>query len=200
MTTARRFFLSGLSRITFSVLVLLGSSAVAQAYEMPENLPGLCPPGECGARVEALYQEFQATPTAPSRVPGMYAGDCYYHAESLNPDTRHYVGLLIDRVSPTEFYLAPILQFFGERNEMADWTLEQARAEMSPAWKEHGPLKFHATSATQYVLDGEGAPAYRYWIRQNPESGKILFMVQMVGFGVGVCEAQLNPGGSEAAP
>lgn len=204
MKTSARVSVLSFAKLAFPALgwalVFGGFFAVAWAYEMPETLPGLCPPGECGARVEALYQKFEATPMAPSQVPGMYAGECYYHSESLNPETRHYVGLLIDRLTPTELYLAPVLQFFGEQNQMADWTLEQARAEMSPDWKDHGPLKFHPTSATQHVLDDQGLPAYRYWVRQNPQSGKILFMVQMVGFGVGLCEAQLNQGGSEPTP
>lgn len=173
--------------------LLLITTKHSMAYEAPEVLENVCEYG-CPAHIENLYQEFLNTPTAPTYFPGMYSGECYHYSDKLDPDTTHYIGLLLNNDSKGP-YMSPILQYFGEQNDMANWSFEDALREMSPDWIEAGRIKMHKTSATAQVLDSAGDPALLYWARQNISSKEIYFMAWLRNFSVAFCKLKPNPQG-----
>lgn len=167
-------------------------------YEAPETLENACYENSCTPAMQNIYDGFLKNPFAPKDIPGMYSGICYHQSQYMDPEINHYVGLLIDRTDDHQnYYMAPIMQYFGDENMMGEWTLETARKESSAEWKKYGPMKLHPTSATQFVLDSEGYPVYIYWARQNPQTKTIYFLSLARGFGVAFCEASPNKDGLE---
>jgi hypothetical protein len=179
----------------FVFLLFIMSSARAE-YQAPEILEKACANHSCTPEMEAIYNSFLSTPHAPQYMPGMYSGICYHQSEDLDPKVQHYIGLLLDR-HPQGFYMAPIFQYFGDHNDMADQSLADARKETSSDWKNYGPMKIHPTSATQFVADSDGNPVYIYWARQNLETKTIYFLAVARGFSVAFCEAHPNVNGLE---
>lgn len=177
------------------------SQVITPRWEAPEILENACEQNSCTPAMKALYDGFLSTPAAPQYIPGMYSGVCYHQSEMLSPDTKHYIGLLIDRMKDTtsknSYYMAPILQFFGDSNDMKDWSLLEARKQASPDWEKYGPMKIHQTSATQFVLNAEGEPTHVYWVRQNLQTKTIYFLALIRGFSVAFCQASPNANGLE---
>lgn len=163
------------------------------AYEAPEVLENVCEYG-CPSHIENLYNQFLNAPEAPRYYPGMYSGECYHYSDKLDPDTTHYIGLLLntDEIGP---YMSPILQYFGESNDMANWSFQDALNEMSPDWIEAGRMTIHKTSATAAVLDSAMDPALVYWARQNLENKEIYFIAWLRNFSVALCKLRPNPDG-----
>ncbi len=182
-------------KVILFVLMFVCNLAFA-AYEAPEILENACDNKSCTPQMQAIYDSFLSQPQAPMHIPGMYSGVCYHQSQSLAPDTAHYVGVLFDRLGE-RFYMAPVFQYFGEENSMKDWSLTEARKEMSPDWKNYGPMKVHPTSATQAVLDEQGYPVYIYWARQNPETKTVYMLMVARGFTTAFCEAYPNVKGLE---
>ncbi len=183
--------------ILFS-LFFISSSFAQGGWEAPEILENACYENSCTPQMQEIYDQFLSNPKAPEYIPGMYSGFCYHQGQVLDQNTKHYIGLLFDRFnSQNAFYMAPILQFFGEDNHMKDWTLDQARSEISPEWKNYGPMKVHPTSATQFVLDSEGYPVYVYWARQNLKTQVLYFLALSRGLSLAFCEARPNTSGLE---
>lgn len=180
---------------TFALLTFLAELSFAQ-WQAPEVPEGLCVEEVCTREMKRIYDGFQKNAINPQFIPGMYSGVCYHQSRFLNPETPHFLGVMFDRFEKG-FYMAPILQYFGEENSMAGWTLEQARKESSPVWKDYGPMKLHPTSATQVVLDEEGSPFYAYWARQNVRTKALYFLVFSRGWSFAFCEAFPNAGGLE---
>ena len=178
---------------TMFLTLAIATTAHAYAWEAPEILENACYEG-CNEPMQKMYDSFMATPTAPKFVPGMYSGECNHLSGSLNPDTTHYIGLLLDTDSKGA-YMSPVLQFFGEGNDMADWSLEEARIEMSPDWRDAGRITWHPTSATAAVLDDQGYPALVYWARQNHATKEIYFMALLRGFSYAFCTLKPNING-----
>lgn len=168
-------------------------SSLTFAWDAPETLENACYEG-CTENMWRIYDEFNRLQTAPMYIPGMYSGECYHQSSSMDPETTHYIGLLLNNDSKGP-YMAPVLQFFGEGNDMADWSLETAKKEMSPDWIEAGRMTFHKTSATAHVEDAEGFPALIYWARQNPTTKNITFLAILRGFSTAFCELRPNPNG-----
>ncbi len=179
------------------LVVCIFSNLAFAAYEAPETLKDACDNKTCTPQMQAIYDSFLSQPQAPMHIPGMYSGVCYHQSQTLAPDTTHYVGVLFDRLGEG-FYMAPVFQYFGEENSMKDWSLAEARKEMSPDWKDYGPMKIHPTSATQSVLDADGYPVYIYWARQNPESKAVFLLMIARGFTTAFCEAYPNVMGLES--
>lgn len=178
-----------------TILVVLLFSLCAQAiWQTPEAVYGICDVASCTSEMKRIYNGFHSDKNAPKFIPGMYSGVCYHQSSWLDPETTHYVGLLIDH-HEKGFYMAPVMQFFGEENSMKDWTLEYARSQSSPDWKKYGPMTIHPTSAVQTVLDSDGMPVYIYWARQNLETKSIWFLSMARGRGFAFCEAKPNKGG-----
>lgn len=174
------------SLCTFALLI----SFAAHAWDAPEILENACYDG-CNEKMWTMYDNFLNTPTAPKFIPGMYSGECNHQSASLDPDTTHYIGMLLDTDSKGAF-MSPVLQYFGEGNDMAEWSLEDARREMSPDWREAGRITWHPTSATATVKDNEGYPAMVYWARQNVETKEIYFLAMLRGFSYAFCTLKPN--------
>jgi len=180
-------------KIFFTVFIVFFSFHSVFAWDAPETLKGACYDG-CTPKMEAIYAEFNRLQTAPKFIPGMYSGECYHQSGSLDPETTHYIGLLLNS-DKKGAYMSPVLQYFGEGNDMASWSLEDALREMSPDWIEAGRMTFHSTSATADVEDAEGYPALVYWARQNLETKNISFLAWLRGFSYAFCELKPNPKG-----
>ncbi len=174
-----------------SLAILL--TVPAHAWDAPEILDDACYDG-CNEKMWTMYDNFMNTPTAPKFVPGMYSGECNHQSASLDPDTTHYIGMLLDTDAKGAF-MSPILQFFGDGNDMADWSLADARREMSPDWRDAGRITWHPTSATAAVLDDEGYPALVYWARQNHVTKEIYFLAWLRGFSYAFCTLKPNVNG-----
>ncbi|QDK42474.1 hypothetical protein DOM21_13660 [Bacteriovorax stolpii] len=175
------------------VLLALLTSFKAFSWEAPEILENACYEG-CTEKMETMYSTFLNTPTAPKFIPGMYSGECNHLSPSLDPDTTHYIGMLLN-TDAKGAYMSPVLQFFGDKNDMADWSLEDAKREMSPDWIEAGRITWHSTSATAHVEDAEGYPALVYWARQNVETKEIYFLAWLRGFSYAFCTLKPNVNG-----
>lgn len=174
------------------LFILSGSLFAGDVVEKPNDW---CLENECTPKIKSIVDQFKISKNAPFIIPGMYSGNCYYLSNQMNPNTRHFIGLLFDYNLENKLYMAPVLQFFGESTDMADWSLEEARAEMSKEWMHYGLITKHSTSMTAQVVDDENLPVYTYWTRQNWLTKKVYFLVSMRGFGYGVCEAHLNKNG-----
>ena len=184
-----------MKNIIFAIFlaIIISVSAPAHAWEAPEILENACYDG-CNEPMLKMYDNFLNTPTAPKFIPGMYSGECNHQSGSLNPDTTHYVGMLLDTDDKGAF-MSPVLQFFGDGNSMADWSLSEARREMSPDWRDAGRITWHPTSATAAVLDNEGYPAMVYWARQDYVTKEIYFLALLRGFSYAFCTLKPNVNG-----
>lgn len=176
--------------LTLTLMLLSFNTFSNNLVEIPEIPENACY-GGCTENIQAMYERFLKADSAPTTTPGMYSGECYYNSPILNADTTHYIGMLIDNDAPGLF-MAPILQFFGDANDMKDWSLERARSEVLPEWKIFGKITVHPTSFTAHVNDEEGYPAYIYWARLDRATKRIHFITYMRQMGVGFCEATLN--------
>ncbi len=174
----------------FLIISVLFCFSQVHAWDAPETLEEACYEG-CTPKMEAIYAEFNRLQTAPKFIPGMYSGECYHQSGSLEPETTHYIGLLLNRDNKGA-YMSPVLQFFGEENSMKDWSLDTALKEMSPDWIEAGRMTFHKTSATADVEDDNGYPALVYWARQNHETKNISFLAWLRGLSYAFCELTPN--------
>lgn len=177
----------------YAAIFVLFVTTTALAWDAPETLENACWDG-CTEKQEAIYAEFNRLQTAPKFIPGMYSGECYHQSGSLDPDTTHYIGLLLNN-DVKGAYMSPVLQYFGEENSMADWSLETALKEMSPDWIEAGRMTFHKSSATAHVENDEGYPLLVYWARQNLETKNISFLAWLSGFSYAFCELKPNTHG-----
>ncbi len=175
------------------LIALLTFSFKALAWDAPEVLQEACY-GGCTEKMEKMYEDFLNTPYAPKFVPGMYAGECNHQSGSYDPDTTHYVGLLLNKHEKVGTYMSPILQYFGEGNDMASWSLEDGIKNMSTDWRDKGIHKVHPTSLTSAFLDNEGYPALVYWARQNPATKEVLFLAWLRG-NIAFCRLTPNVNG-----
>lgn len=175
---------------TFFLVLFSMSFFSAFAWEAPEVLENACYE-ECTERMEQMYDKYLSLQTPPMNVPGMYSGECFHNSLSLDPETTHYIGLLIDTHNG-KLTMSPVLQYFGEENSMKDWTLEEARKEMSGDWITKGFFKIYPTSLTSHYVDEEGYPALVYWARQDQKTRDIYFMAYMRGWSTAFCVARPN--------
>lgn len=177
----------------FFLSLLVSMSMSAFAWEAPEILDNACYEG-CNEPMWNTYNKFLETPHAPMFIPGMYSGTCNHQSPSLDPDTTHYIGLLLNKNDKGP-NMSPVLQFFGERNDMEDWSFEDALREMSPDWVTKGIVKVHPTSMTAHYEDDEGYPALVYWARQNPQTKEIYFLAYLRGLSYAFCTLKPNVNG-----
>jgi len=162
----------------------------AFSWEAPEVLEEACYDG-CTIEMQTMYEKYLSLTTPPSLEPAMYSGECHHQSGSLDPETTHYIGLLIDTYNGQQT-MSPVLQYFGEENDMKDWTLEDARREMSGDWKKNGQFKLYPTSLTSHYDDDEGYPVLVYWARQDQVTKDIYFMGYMRGWSTAFCVAHPN--------
>jgi hypothetical protein len=175
------------SFLLFSICLF---SFKAFSWEAPEVITNACAEG-CTQQMEEMYETYLGLKTAPENTPAMYSGECHHNSDSLDPNTTHYIGLLIDNENG-KLTMSPVLQYFGEENDMKDWTLEEARKEMSPDWKTQGKFKLFPTALTSHYDDEEGNPALVYWARQDLKSKDIYFMAYLRGWSTAFCVAHPN--------
>ncbi len=178
---------------TLLLSLLMSASLSAFAWDAPEILEDACY-GGCNETMATMYDNFLKTPYAPKFIPGMYSGTCNHQSPSLDPDTTHYIGLLLNKNEKGP-NMSPVLQFFGEKNDMEDWSFEDGVREMSPDWVRDGVVKVHPTSMTSHYVDDEGYPALVYWARQNPETKVIYFMAYLRGLSYAFCTLKPNVNG-----
>ncbi len=159
--------------LVFSFFLFLASA------EVPNLPPSPCY-GGCNAEMEDILKQFE-THTHPVQLsPGLYSGECRYLSVDYDPDHTHYSVVMLDRLLSGEIYFSTIFGFFFEPNPFETWSLEQARLEMSPTWKEIGKLTEIENSSRVAVLYPE-SPPYIYWMRQNPVSGDIYYIAYLGG-------------------
>lgn len=174
----------------FSTLILLSSLAIA--WEAPEVIEGACETG-CTPKMQNMYKKYLQLKTPPRFLPGMYSGECHHNSPYLSPETTHYIGLLIDEDNG-QMTMAPILQYYGDSNDMKDWSLTDARREMGGNWK-NGHFKLYPTSLTSHYDDNDGYPALTYWARQDFTTKDIYFMGHMRDWSIAFCIAHPNKHG-----
>lgn len=178
---------------TFFLVLFSISFISAKAWDAPEVIENACYDG-CTEKMEQMYEKFLHLKTPPVNVPGMYSGECFHNSPGLDPETTHYLGLLID-THEGKLTMSPVLQYFGEDNSMKDWSLAEARKEMSGDWITKGHFKLYPTSLTSHYLDDEGYPALVYWARQDSETREIYFMAYLRGWSTAFCIARPNKNG-----
>lgn len=174
------------------VLSFLMSLSV-HAWEAPEVFESACNEG-CTPKMQALFDEFLATPNALTFYPGMYSGECNHLSNSLNPDTTHYAGMLFN-TDELGAYMTGSMQYFGESNHYGNLSFEEAKEKFLPSWKGGGRLTFHPTSTTTHFTDQNDNPKIIYWARQNLETKEILFLMHMKDFSTAFCRLKPNKNG-----
>lgn len=148
--------------------------------------------GGCTTEMNKVVNGFEKSglPTFSSAV---YSGGCYFLSDSYDPKHVHSAVVMFDENSRAP-YFSTIFSFFGDPHEFDTWTLEQARAEMSPAWKESGIIKTGSEAARVEVLDNDGAPAFVYWMRQDSITKDIYYITYMGGgYLHAFCHLKPNP-------
>ncbi|MGE0762325.1 MAG: hypothetical protein AB7N80_03505 [Bdellovibrionales bacterium] len=178
-----------------TILMLLLNSKIAMADATPPNpssllitpaqttIPDL-PPSPCyegcTEYMQQLVDDFANLGRAPSLEPFVYSGECRHLGGGLGPDQIHYSTVLIDRLNEAPLF-STIFSYFAQQNDFADWDLVKARAERDPEWKRYGLMKSASGAARVEVLDANGAPAYVYWLRQNPATGELYYITYAGG-------------------
>jgi hypothetical protein len=183
-----------MKNLFLSLIPFLFSAAAYCSWEAPEIIEQACYAG-CTPAMEKMYDTFLNTKTAPAFLPGMSSGECHHNSSSLNPETTHYIGLLFEKNKFGSF-MAPQFQYFGDSNDMKDWSLDKARKEFaSETWQTSGKITWHPSSATTQYLDADGNPALVYWARQNLQTKEIYFMAWIARWSIAFCTAKPNKNG-----
>lgn len=148
--------------------------------DIPFQPPSPCY-GGCTENMKVILEKFEAA-SAPELTPGAYSGGCYHKSRDYNPDHLHYAATLIDLNDLNEMkpYLSTIFYFFYEKDEAADWNLDRMRTEMSDEWKTSQRVLTVNEGTARTIIWSDGAPAYVYWLRQNPVDGT-LYMITYWG-------------------
>ena len=151
-------------------------SATAFAVPVPTTPPNACYEG-CTEIQKELENEFFTEGKLPSKTPSVFSGVCH-HLGMYNPDVEHHAVVLLDRVN-NKWNFSTIFSFYEGYNFFGNWTLQDARREMSPYWSEYGDIFEADQTARVVVNDNEGKPVYVYWMRQNPKTKDLLFITYM---------------------
>jgi hypothetical protein len=152
------------------------NSTVAFAYEVPTTPPNPCYRG-CTPAQETLAKDFFAVGAEPAKTPAVYSGVCN-HVGQYDPNHDHHAVVLIDEENGQARF-ATIFSWFGTGNSFKDWTLDVARREMLPYWRDYGKLTFADGTGRVVVYDDRGLPVYVYWMRQNPVTKELLYITYM---------------------
>lgn len=159
------------------ILSLAISTSLVQAKELPE-IPDVPPTpcfDGCTEKMDAIQRRFFEVGKLPDQEPAVYSGECVYQSSMYNPDHVHYAVTLLDKYQGY-LYFSGIFAFFAERDEYADWDLETARRQMSEDWKEYGLIKWASDTGRVAIFDENLAPAYIYWMRQDPSDQSLLLI------------------------
>lgn len=167
----------------FLNLVFVLLSLPAFGLELPT---GQCDDGSCNEFMTSVWEGFEANPFAPELGNRVYSGECRYVSQGLSPDKAHYAVLMFDELSGKP-YFSTIFGFFYERDEWAEWSVEDGRREMHEDWKSLGVIQGGADHAVVVVNDDEGNPAMVYWMRQNPESKDVYYVTHWRGYMTSFC-------------
>ncbi len=143
------------------------------ASGVPAMPPNACYEG-CNSYMSDLLTEFEEVGSSINLKPAVYSGICH-HLGIYNADTEHHAVVLIDQVNGRAQF-STIFAFFAGQNDFADWTVVQARNEMSNYWKDHGVLVEEQNTSRVVISDDDGNPAYIYWMRQNPQTKDLLYI------------------------
>ncbi len=145
----------------------------AGAAEIPSLPPNPCYEN-CTEYMQELVNDFTQVGVEPSLTPTVYSGECR-HLGQYDPMHVHYAVVMIDQVENRPNF-STIFSFFAEENEFSNWNLDISRNEMSDYWKKNGVMKFEDGTARTEILYDDGAPAYIYWMRQNPVTQQLLYI------------------------
>jgi hypothetical protein len=155
------------------VLAICLSGAVFAQDDVPTTPSGACW-NWCNEKQEQLLNDFETIGVLPERTPAVYSGVCN-HNGMYNPDVDHYAVVLLDNVN-SRWNFSGIFGYFLPENEWQNWTLETARAEMSPYWGEYGTLYTGDNTDRAIVRGEEGNWVYIYWMRQDPKTKDLLLI------------------------
>lgn len=180
-----------MKKMIFGLMLLVSLSV--HAWDAPEVFESACYEG-CTPKMQALFDEFLATPNALAFYPGMYSGECNHLSSSLDPDTTHYSGMLFN-TDELGAYMTGSMQYFGESNQYKNLSFKEAKEKFLPSWKGGGRLTFHPTSTTTHFTDQNDNPKIIYWARQNLATKDILFIMHMKDFSTAFCRLKPNPNG-----
>lgn len=171
----------------YSVIISLLLSA--SAFAIPSNPPNACYE-DCTPYMSELLNEFETIGVAPDLSPAVYSGECY-HLGQYSPERAHHAVVMLDQVNQQPNF-STIFSFFAETNEFSDWTVDIARKEMSEYWKTHGDVRTEDNTSRAEVLYDDGAPAYIYWMRQNPINKQLLYITYAGIYMKSFCRLDLN--------
>lgn len=145
----------------------------AYASDVPSTPPSACYDG-CNEIQEKLLLDFETKGVLPQMSPQLWSGACH-HSGLYDPDHEHYAVVLLDQ-RQGKWNFSTIFAFFSPENEFRDWNLTTARTEMSPYWNDNGSVIVEDNTARVEIRDDEGYPVYVYWMRQDPETGDLLYI------------------------
>jgi hypothetical protein len=160
--------------VLFLSLFLSCFSFAQTRDQVPDLPPNFCYEG-CTDTMKKLLSDFENVGTLPSSKPAVYSGECNHLSSSYNPDDVHYAVVFLDQ-KKTGWNFSTIFSFFADHNEFANWSVITSRNEMSPYWNEHGDILVGTNAARTIVKYENGAPAYVYWMRQNPKTNDLLYI------------------------
>lgn len=172
----------------FSLFFLLSFNVFSQ--EIPTTPPNPCY-GGCNAFQNKLVKEFTKSGTLPEKRPAVYSGVCH-HAGLYDPDVEHHSVVLLDETEGKTMFSA-IFSFFEGYNAFENWTVDIARKEMSPYWRDHGDVTAGDNTLRVVINDNEGYPVYFYWMRQNPRTKELLFITYMGAVNKAFCRLRQHP-------
>lgn len=120
--------------------------------------------------------------------PQVYSGECR-HLGLYAPEQTHHAVVMIDHLpDSSEFYFSTIFSYFAEENPFAEWTLSEARKNMSSYWLDHGKMLRGQLSTRVEIPYEEGGLAYIYWFRQDALTGDLYYITYMGNLQKAFCE------------
>lgn len=145
----------------------------ASASDIPATPPNPCYE-KCTDYMADLVKDFTEAGQLPEYTPAVYSGECR-HLGPYDPEFAHYAVVMIDQVQNQPNF-STIFSFFASENEYKNWSVEIARSEMSDYWKTNGKMVLEENTARTEIRYDDGAPAYVYWMRQNPVTKQLLYI------------------------
>ncbi|MDG0817825.1 hypothetical protein [Bdellovibrio svalbardensis] len=170
-----------MKKIILSALTLWTINSLA-APAIPELPTDACERGVCTEKMRSVLNNFNSTPFAVKLTPGVYSGECNHSDRTLDPNVTHYAEILIDNLENGTPYFSSIFAFFFPENPYASWDLARARQSTTDNWKRYGKIVEGSQASRIEVYEDEGAPVNAYYMRQDPQTGTIYYIIYF-GFG-----------------
>lgn len=141
-----------------------------EAAEPRAGLPtGVCVAGFCGRAQRGIWTRFERG-SGLAAGSGVYAGVCYVHHDLFDPDREHHVGFLIERIGGQPRLLMRF-SFFAAANPFGRLDPEAARTRLAEA-----VLPVSLYDGYAYADYADRRFFARYWLRRDPDSGRVLLV------------------------